>query len=46
MPYIIYAELKSLIKKVDGYTNNTGKSSTTKICEQVFCGYSMLTTWA
>ena len=29
-PYIIYADLESLIKKIDGCTNNPEKSSITK----------------
>ena len=31
MPYIIYVDIKSLIRKIDGYANNPEKSSTTKI---------------
>ena len=31
MPYIIYADIESLIKKIDGCANNPEKSSTTKI---------------
>ena len=31
MPYIIYADMESLIKKIDGFTNNPGNPSTTKI---------------
>ena len=31
MPYIIYADMESLIKKMDGFTNNPGNPSTTKI---------------
>ena len=31
MPYIIYADIESLIKKVDGYANNPENSWTTKI---------------
>ena len=30
IPYIIYADLESLIKKIDGYANNPKKSSTTR----------------
>ena len=31
IPYIIYADIESLIKKIDGFTNNPGNPSTTKI---------------
>ena len=46
MPYIIYADIESLIKKIDGCTNNPEKSSTTKIAEDIPCRYSMSTIWA
>ena len=45
MPYIIYADTESLIKKVDGCANNPKSSSTTKIGEHIPCGYSMSTIW-
>ena len=32
---IIYDDLESLIKKVDGYRKNIKKSSTTKLAEQI-----------
>ena len=35
MPYIIYAEIESLIKEIDGCANNPEKSSTTKIGEHI-----------
>ena len=35
MPYIIYADIESLIKKTDGCANNPEKSSTTKITEHI-----------
>ena len=38
MPYIIYADIESLIKKIN--------FSTTKIGEHIPCGYSMSTIWA
>ena len=41
MPYIIYADIESLIKKTDGYVNNPEKSSTTKIGEHLPYGYSV-----
>ena len=46
MSYIIYANIESLIKKIDGYANNPEHFSTTKICEHIPCGYSMSTIWA
>ena len=44
MLYIIYADLESLIKKLDGCANNPEKSSTTKIGEHVPCGKLISTT--
>ena len=46
MPYIIYADIESLIKKIDKCANNPENSSTTKIVEHIPCGYSMSTMWA
>ena len=46
MPYIIYADIASLIKKIDGCANNPENSSTIKIGEHIPCGYSMATIWA
>ena len=43
MPYIIYADMEFLIKKIDGCANNPENSSTTKIGELIPCGYSMST---
>ena len=34
-PYMIYADLESLIKKIDACANNPEKSSTTKIGEHI-----------
>ena len=45
IPYIVYGGIVSLIKKTDGYANNRGNSSTTKIGENIPCGYSMSTIW-
>ena len=45
MPYIIYADIESLIRKIDGCANNPENSSTTKIGEHIPCGYSMSTIW-
>ena len=43
MPYIIYADLECLIKKIDGCENNPENSSTTRIGDHITCGYSMST---
>ena len=43
MPYIIYADIESLIKKIDLCANNKENSSTTKIDEHILCEYSMST---
>ena len=44
--YIIYADIESIIKKIDGCANNPEKQSTTKIDEYIPCGYSISTIWA
>ena len=41
MPYIIYAELEFLTKKIDGCAKNQEKSTTTKLGEHIPCGYSI-----
>ena len=46
MPHIIYADIESLIRKIDGYENNLDNSSTTKIDEHIPCRYSMSKIWA
>ena len=46
MPNSIYAEIGSLIKKIDGCTNNPENSSTTKIEGHIPCRYSISTIWA
>ena len=46
MPYIIYADTESLIKKVDGCANNSENSSTTKLGEHIPCRYSVSPIWA
>ena len=43
MPYIIYADLECLIKKIDGCENNPEKSSTRKIGKHIPCEYLMST---
>ena len=44
-PYIIYADLESLIKKIDVCENNPENSSATKIDERIPCGYSISKVW-
>ena len=39
MSYIIYADIESLIREIDGCANNLTKSSTAKIGEHIPCGY-------
>ena len=46
MPYIIYADIESLIKKIDGCAANPEKPSTPKKAEYVPCEYSMSTIYA
>ena len=41
MKYIIYVDVGSLIKKLDGSANNPENSSTTKIGERIPCRYSI-----
>ena len=44
-PSIIYADLKSLIKKVYGCKNNPEKLSTIKVGKHIPCGYAMPRMW-
>ena len=46
MPYVIYTDIESSIKKIDGYANSPENSSTTNIGEHIPCGYSMSAIWA
>ena len=41
IPYIISADIESLIKKIDNCKNNPDKSSTTKIGNHIPCQYSI-----
>ena len=41
IPYIIYVDIESLIKKLDRCANNSENSSRTKIGEHILCGYSI-----
>ena len=43
--YIIYADIESLIKKIDQHASNPENSTTTKIIEDIPCGYSVSTIW-
>ena len=45
MPYIIYAGIESVIRKIDGCANNPEYSSIRKIGEHIPCGYSVSTIW-
>ena len=45
MPYIIYANIESLIRKIDVCANNLKKLSTVKVGEHIPCGYSKSTIW-
>ena len=39
MPYIIYADFESLIKKIDGSATNPEKSPAIKIGQHIPCGF-------
>ena len=41
MPYIIFADIESLIRKIDGCANNPENPSTAKVGEHIRCGYSL-----
>ena len=43
VPFIIYADLKSLLEKMNTCHNNPKKSSTTKINKHTPSGYPLLT---
>ena len=43
VPFVIYAELESLLEKTNICHNNLKKSSTTKINKHTPCGYSLFT---
>ena len=43
--YIIYADIESLIKKIDECANNPENSSATNIGEHIPSGYSMSIIW-
>ena len=43
VPFVIYADLESLLEKINTCHNNPEKSSTTKINKQASSGYSFFT---
>ena len=45
MSYIIYADIESLLKKVDECADNPENSTTTKVGGHIPCGYSMSIIW-
>ena len=42
-PFIIYADLECIIKKIDGCKNNPENSSATKVSKHILSGLSMST---
>ena len=40
-PFLIYADLECIIKKIDGCKNNPQNASTTKVSEHIPSGFSM-----
>ena len=42
---LIYVDLESLFKRIDGCKSNSGKSSSTKLCEHIPFSYSVSTIW-
>ena len=42
-PYAIFADIESLLKKMDTCTNDLDKSSTTQLNKHETCGYSLVT---
>ena len=45
MPYIIHADIESLIKEIDGCLNNPENPSTAQIGDHIPWGYSMSAIW-
>ena len=43
VPFISYADLKCIMEKIDGFKNNPGNSSTTKVSEHISSSFSMST---
>ena len=46
LPFIIYADLECLLKKIDTCYNNPDLLSTTKINQHIPSGYSIYTSWS
>ena len=46
MPCIIYADIKSLSKKLHGSASNPENASKNKAGQHILCGYSISTIWA
>ena len=46
MPYVIFADIESLIKIKDGWASNPKLSLIIKLIEHIPCGYSMPKIWA
>ena len=42
-PFIIYADLQCVLKKINGYKNNPKNSSKTKVSKHILSGFSMST---
>ena len=42
---LIYVDLESLFKRIDGCKSNSEKSSSTKLCEHIPFSYSVSTIW-
>ena len=42
-PFVIYADLESLLKRMDRCINDPDKASTTQINKHEMCGYSLIT---
>ena len=42
-PFVMYADLESLLQKMDTCINDLGKSSTTRVNKHEMCGYSLIT---
>ena len=43
VPFIIFADLESILQKTDGCKNNSENSSTTKVSSPILSGFSMST---
>ena len=46
MPYTIYADMETLMRKADRCTNNPEDTSATKVGEHIPSGYSISAIWA